>query len=125
MEVTHCLFSILHSSLHPAPIYEKNAELNSFQMLLGEQHIPKREFEINNLCKIGGKGGEGGGGLSACIISSPRNVSCAVSFFSRGFSWGFDKRYEFIPNESLYPCVELVDKGFWVSYWNKRKQKKK
>lgn len=91
MEVTHCLFSILHSSLSPAPIYER---------------------------------GGGGGGLSACIISSPRNVSCAVSFFSRGFSWGFDKRYEFIPNESLYPCVELVDKGFWVSYWNKRKQKK-
>lgn len=46
--------------------------------------------------------GRGGGGhLTACIIGSPRNVSCAVSVFSRGFSWGFDKRHEFIPNESL------------------------
>ena len=32
-------------------------------MLLGEQHIPKREFEINKECKIGGKRGEGGGGV--------------------------------------------------------------
>ena len=81
-------------------------------MLLGKQHIPKRKFEINNLCKIGVGIRGGGGGLTGCIIGSPRNVSCAVSFFSRGFSWDFDKRYEFIPNESLYPCVELVDKGF-------------
>jgi len=61
--------------------------------------------------KLGVRGG-GEGGLTAGIIGSPRKVICAVSFFSRGFSWGFDKRYEFIPNESLYPCVGLVDKGF-------------
>lgn len=79
-------------------------------MLLGKQHIPKRKFEINNLCKIGV--GIRGGGLTGCIIGSPRNVSCAVSFFLSWVSWDFDKRYEFIPNESLYPCVELVDKGF-------------
>ena len=51
----------------------------------------------------------GGGGLTACIIGSPRNVSCAVSFFSRGFSWGFDKRHEFIPNESLDWSIRVFE----------------
>lgn len=78
-------------------------------MLLGEQHIPKREFEINNLCKIGDKWGGIRGGLTGCIIGSPRNVSCAVSFFSRGFSRGFDKHHEFIPNESLDRSIRVFE----------------
>ena len=53
----------------------------------------------------------GVGGLIACIsiIGSPRNVSCAVSVFSRGFSWGFDKRHEFIPNESLDWSIRVFE----------------
>ena len=51
----------------------------------------------------------GVGGLTACIIGSPRNVSFAVSVFSRGFSWGFDKRHEFIPNESLDWSIRVFE----------------
>ena len=49
------------------------------------------------------------GGLTGCIIGSPRNVSCAVSFFSRGFSRGFDKRHEFIPNASLDRSIRFFE----------------
>ena len=57
-------------------------------------------------------GGGGGGGLTARIMDRFRNAICAVSVFSREFSWGLDNRHEFIPNESLDPCVGLVYEGF-------------
>ena len=49
------LFSILHSSLPPAPIYEKNSQLNSFQMLLRRtayRKIPKISPSIYKSLKI-------------------------------------------------------------------------
>ena len=49
------LFSILHSSLPPAPIYKKNAQLNSFQILLRRtayRKIPKISPSIYKPLKI-------------------------------------------------------------------------